>query len=160
MPVVNQPVRGSDESKGAGNAGEPSDRNDQPFGKRQAQNAEGKYGCSRADNAQAAARPDGKKTESQGSDEIPGVIGRSRIGAGLHRQLALGHHQRIKARIGKAAETHADDEHQCGGKCGQLFPAVRRHTRFALFYFISGMTNSAPSLTPEGQRDVTVFVLV
>jgi hypothetical protein len=27
-------------------------------------------------------------------------------------------------------------------------------------YFIVGMTNSAPSLTPEGHRDVTVFVLV
>jgi hypothetical protein len=26
--------------------------------------------------------------------------------------------------------------------------------------FIVGMTNSAPSFTPEGQRDVTVFVLV
>ncbi len=28
------------------------------------------------------------------------------------------------------------------------------------YYFIVGMTNSAPSFTPEGQRDVTVFVLV
>ena len=27
-------------------------------------------------------------------------------------------------------------------------------------HFIVGMTNSAPSLRPEGQRDVTVFVLV
>ena len=29
-----------------------------------------------------------------------------------------------------------------------------------LGYFIVGMTNSAPSLTPEGQRAVTVFVFV
>jgi hypothetical protein len=27
-------------------------------------------------------------------------------------------------------------------------------------YFIVGMTNSAPSFTPLGQREVTVFVLV
>ena len=27
-------------------------------------------------------------------------------------------------------------------------------------HFIVGMTNSAPSLVPDGQRDVTVFVLV
>jgi hypothetical protein len=27
-------------------------------------------------------------------------------------------------------------------------------------YFITGMTNSAPSFTPDGQREVTVFVLV
>jgi len=27
-------------------------------------------------------------------------------------------------------------------------------------YFIVGMTNSAPSLTPLGQREVTVLVLV
>jgi len=27
-------------------------------------------------------------------------------------------------------------------------------------HFIVGMTNSAPSLTPEGQREVTVLVLV
>jgi hypothetical protein len=30
----------------------------------------------------------------------------------------------------------------------------------AATYFIVGMTNSAPSLTPLGQRDVTVLVLV
>ena len=27
-------------------------------------------------------------------------------------------------------------------------------------YFITGIENSAPSLTPDGQRDVTVFVRV
>ena len=35
---------------------------------------------------------------------------------------------------------------------------ARRHA--ALFYFIIGMTNSAPSLTPEGQRAVIVLVRV
>jgi hypothetical protein len=33
-------------------------------------------------------------------------------------------------------------------------------TKAALPYFMVGMTNSAPSLVPEGQRAVTVLVLV
>jgi hypothetical protein len=32
--------------------------------------------------------------------------------------------------------------------------------RRAVYQFIVGMENSAPSLTPEGQREVTVLVLV
>src|SRR5690606_15056697 len=37
---------------------------------------------------------------------------------------------------------------------------VRRGPRWAGGYFIVGMTNSAPSLIPLGQREVTVLVLV
>jgi hypothetical protein len=38
--------------------------------------------------------------------------------------------------------------------------AMRATPRVRLSYFIVGMTNSAPSLTPEGQREVTVLVFV
>ena len=43
-----------------------------------------------------------------------------------------------------------------------IIPAVNKRfiTRNPGLYFIVGMTNSAPSLTPDGQRAVTVFVLV
>ena len=52
--------------------------------------------------------------------------------------------------------------------CGNAAPDFRvRSThapnpgyRFVTRYRIVGITNSAPSLTPEGQRAVTVFVLV
>ena len=34
------------------------------------------------------------------------------------------------------------------------------HSGLSPGYFIVGMANSAPSLTPDGQREVTVLVLV
>lgn len=42
---------------------------------------------------------------------------------------------------------------------GSEFRAVS-HSNVSADQFIVGMTNSAPSLTPDGQRDVTVLVLV
>ncbi|GAA5623838.1 hypothetical protein Brsp04_03735 [Brucella sp. NBRC 12952] len=38
--------------------------------------------------------------------------------------------------------------------------ARTRNMKKRLRYFIVGITNSAPSLTPDGQREVTVLVLV
>ncbi len=51
------------------------------------------------------------------------------------------------------------------GLCsGEIASAQRDHARFRQFIvgnqFIVGMTKLAPSLMPEGQRDVTVLVLV
>jgi hypothetical protein len=54
------------------------------------------------------------------------------------------------------------------GSLGTLSPQAGRgeSIRAAIYiacparHFIVGMTNSAPSLTPEGQREVTVLVLV
>ena len=45
-------------------------------------------------------------------------------------------------------------------KAQGMSPALVAGQRAGPCYFIVGMTNSAPSLTPEGQREVTVFVLV
>ncbi len=42
---------------------------------------------------------------------------------------------------------------------GEIASAGRNHA-VSGDQFIVGMTKLAPSLTPEGQRDVTVFVLV
>jgi hypothetical protein len=44
----------------------------------------------------------------------------------------------------------------------QKVPQIRRRepTAHALPYFMVGMTNSAPCLIPDGQRAVTVLVLV
>jgi hypothetical protein len=38
--------------------------------------------------------------------------------------------------------------------------AAFSHARAEAAYLIVGMTNSAPSLVPDGQREVTVLVLV
>jgi hypothetical protein len=50
------------------------------------------------------------------------------------------------------------DEHLCTS--AKWRPDGLGRNRSGADYFIVGIENSAPSLTPDGQREVTVLVLV
>ena len=47
-----------------------------------------------------------------------------------------------------------------GGLDDDAVVLIECHESHRAGHFIVGMTNSAPSLMPDGQRSVTVFVLV
>jgi hypothetical protein len=59
----------------------------------------------------------------------------------------------LKARLAKL-------DRDCGPRGWASLPGSHGTVSGSNSYFIVGMTNSAPSFTPDGQREVTVLVLV
>src|ERR1700730_10540136 len=95
------------------------------------------------------------------NDRGPGLEAGRRVGD----DLVFGHgYVRVHGFRGRAVDRGLGDDWSRTAapvlECESCWDAAKVVARQGIPYFIVGMTNSAPSLMPDGQREVTVLTLV